>query len=87
MISAAIRRHNTSEEKGGDKVEESGDEGAESRSLRRGCDVMQRARGAYLVPLGLLFPRLWERTGHGRHYFLSKRRTLVVGARRRRGEM
>jgi hypothetical protein len=34
MTSAAIRRHDTSEEKGGDEVEESGEEGAESRSTR-----------------------------------------------------
>ena len=89
MISAAIRRHDTSEEKGGDDAEGSDDEGVESRSTwmetRSDGDVMQRARDAYPVPLGLLFSRFWERTGHGRHYFLSKRRTLVVGARCRRG--
>ena len=34
MTSAAIRRYDTSEEKGGDEMEESGDEGAESRRTR-----------------------------------------------------
>ena len=93
MTSAAIHKHDTPEEKGGGGVNENSGEVAKSRSVLTktrsdgGWTQLREVHGAYLVPLGLLFPRVGQRSRHGRHCFLSKRRPVVVGVRRSSGEM
>lgn len=65
--------------RGDDEVEENSDKMSVSRwTVAETCPggggmQCREVRGAYLVPLGLLLPCLGQRTGHGRHWLLSKR--------------